>query len=120
MEDNNDFIIKAHIMNPNSITEVAELTSKGTKLEDLVVVSTERDCLSIYKTLFDMVAPKYVLIPDNSIFRRSIRSNRILFEDYFPKEQRNSDYKGKDEFFRKLICFLRMKITKVFRLLNCR
>ncbi|WP_203249332.1 sce7725 family protein [Sporosarcina beigongshangi] len=101
MEDPNNHIIQAHIMNPNSEMEIEEWMRNGVNLEGLLIVNTNRDCLSTYKTLFRESVPNYVLIPDSTTFRRSISANRVLFEDRFLslKEARNADYKDKDEFF---------------------
>lgn len=99
IEEKNDHIIQAHTMNPNSETEIYETLKSGVGLEELLVVNTNRDSLALYKSLFKETVPDYVLIPDNTTFRRSISSNRVLLENRFLKEERNADYKDRDVFF---------------------
>lgn len=67
-----------------------------------VVLCCEYDMLNYYQELFGTIQPQYVIIPDDSPFRRSMRKvvNRIMIDDKFQKQSRNSDYmENDDEFF---------------------
>lgn len=92
-------IVKAHIMKPDSQSQIPDWEAKvGCKREDWLVINSDRDCVDAYQELFRDTAPRYVLIPDR--FRRAFRTNKVLFEDRFEKCDRNSDYqKHEDEFF---------------------
>jgi len=62
-------------------------------------VNINRDFLDKYGEMFK-VSPKYVLIPDESAFKRKVRDNKVLFNDRFQKKSRNVDYQESvDEFF---------------------
>lgn len=66
----------------------------------LLVVNTRRDNLDIYESFFSSSNPRYVLIPDESTFRRRVKENKVLLDDKFEKRARNSDYgENVDEFF---------------------
>ena len=66
----------------------------------LLVVNTSRDNLDIYESFFSSSNPRYVLIPDESTFRRRVKENKVLWDDKFEKRARNSDYgENVDEFF---------------------
>ena len=68
--------------------------------EDMLVIVTDRDWLDRYDRYFSDTPPKYVLIPDERIFRRKIQNNRVLLDDKFIKKERNADYQDTtDEFF---------------------
>lgn len=94
-----DFVIKAHIMNENSDVELKQLESDGQSLGELLVLHIDKNHLTRYQTIFKGMDPLHTMIPDDTLFRRTITSDRILLEDRFPKLVRNSDYKDRDEFF---------------------
>ncbi|MBC1211712.1 sce7725 family protein [Listeria booriae] len=96
--DNNS-IVNAHIMNKNSLREIKAL---GVSKNQLITIfnSKEVNHLATYNTIFSETKPDLSLIPDDSAFRRSVNTNKILFADKFEKKVRNSDYCGvDDEFF---------------------
>lgn len=93
-------IIKSLIMQENAASWLDSLEELNIEKENLLVVNTNRDCLNLYETEFNSSPPRYVLVPDESVFRRKIRSDKILLDDKFEKQARNSDYtKTPDEFF---------------------
>lgn len=70
------------------------------KKEDMLVISTNRDWIWLYEKYFASDCPKFALIPDESAFRRKIRRNKVLLDNKFQKQERNSDYEDvNDEFF---------------------
>lgn len=93
----NKLIIKAHILNKGSRSELAELEEQGFDKKDLLIISNNRDCVDIYPKEFSTLLPRYTLIPDESAFRRKIKRNRVLLDDKFEKQDRNVDYAGVDD-----------------------
>lgn len=70
------------------------------KKQDMLVIATNRDWLWLYEKYFESEYPKFALIPDESVFRRKIRRNKVLLDDKFKKQERNADYQDvTDEFF---------------------
>lgn len=97
---NNDYIIKAHILNKNSIAELNELLLQGFKKESLLTICCNRDCTELYKEKFENSPPRYSLIPNESAFKHKIRKNKVMLSDRFVKQNRNTDYANtEDEFF---------------------
>lgn len=94
---NNELIIKAHILNGSSHSEIARLEEQGFKKRDLLVLCVNRDYLDIYLGEFSTEIPQYTLMPDESVFRRNIRKNRVLLDDKFKKQDRNVDYAVLDD-----------------------
>lgn len=95
-----EYIINAHIMEKNSSTKLKKWESKGVGKGDWLIINNNRDSLSIFEDEFSEIYPRYVLIPDESAFRRKVKRHRVLLDDKFEKRNRNSDYIEKeDEFF---------------------
>ena len=96
-----DEIIKSHIIRKNSTVTLSNWEEKlKVKKTDWYVINTNREYLANYSEIFNEGLPKMSFIPDESIFKRKVRSNRALIVDRFNKCERNSDYaKNIDEFF---------------------
>lgn len=93
-------VLSSHITNENSDFELMKLLEQGIYKNDIILIHNNRDYLSQYADTFDDTAARYNLIPDESVFRRTVRHNRILFNDKFAKKTRNTDYtEDEDEFF---------------------
>lgn len=93
-------IIKSLIMQRNAESLLEYWRQQGINKEDLLVISTNRDYLHLYESAFGTTPPRYVLIPDESAFRRKIRHHKVLLDDKFEKQDRNADYQDvDDEFF---------------------
>jgi hypothetical protein len=88
----NDLIIKAHILNGNSLVELGQLEELGFNKNNLLIISNNRDFVDLYVEEFSSTIPQYTLIPDESVFRRKIKRNRVLLDDKFEKQNRNTDY----------------------------
>ncbi len=98
-KDNN--IIKSVIIQ-NSCRELLHYWGEHNivKKQDMLVIVTNRDWLCLYERYFESEYPKFALMPDESVFRRKIRRNKVLLDDKFKKQERNADYKDvTDEFF---------------------
>lgn len=87
-----DLIIKSHIMKENSTKRLKYWEDQGIKKSEWLIINNDRDYLSIYEKEFESVSPKYVLIPDESAFRRKVKRHRVLLDDKFVKQSRNVDY----------------------------
>ncbi|WP_019914066.1 sce7725 family protein [Paenibacillus sp. HW567] len=96
----NDKIIKGHILNRNSSGELTNLQAEGIKRADVLMICEDRDMLDSYGQEINDNPAKYHFIPDESAFKRKLRTNRVLLDDKFTKQIRNVDYiKSDDEFF---------------------
>ncbi|THF82660.1 sce7725 family protein [Cohnella fermenti] len=94
-----DIIVKAHIAGSRSEDELAELGDPGADRSAMLTIVTDRDCLPLYERLFGAGGGRYNLISADRTIRRTITSNKVLFEDKFNKLEKNADYKDKDELF---------------------
>lgn len=93
-------VLSSHITNENSVFQLMQLLEQGINKNDIILIHNNRDYLSQYADTFDDTAARYNLIPDESVYRRTVRHNRILFNDKFAKKTRNTDYtEDEDEFF---------------------
>ncbi len=96
----NESIVKALIMQRNAEALLEFWDRQGVDKSELLVVNTEREFLDLYEKTFGTIIPKYVLMPDESVFRRKVRHHKVLLDDKFEKQQRNADYQeAEDEFF---------------------
>jgi len=93
----NELIIKAHILNSSSHAELTQLTGQGFDKKNLLIIIDNRDYLDLYSNEFSTVQPRYALVPDESVFRRKIKTNRVLLDDKFEKQNRNTDYSNVDD-----------------------
>lgn len=93
-------VIKSHIFNQNSSTELMELYNQGIKKTELLVIANNREYINEYSKEFFNYPPSYSLIPDERAFKRTVSNNKVLLNDKFIKQERNVDYeKNDDEFF---------------------
>ena len=93
-------IVPAIIMQENSTEVVDSLVRIGKKPEDLMVVLNNRDYLENYRELFDSASPRYTLFPEERSIRRAVLFGKVMLDDKFIRQEKNSDYsKNSDEFF---------------------
>ena len=70
------------------------------EFEKSILICNQPEYIEHYEHITSGISPLYNIIPDRADFRRSIRANRVMCEDHFPKQSRNIDYSGIDtEFF---------------------
>lgn len=97
---NDKSIIKAIIMQENAQALLTDWNNSGVDKTELLIINNDREYLDLYEHEFTGTSPRYVLVPDESAFRRKARHNRVLLDDKFEKQKRNADYgKEEDEFF---------------------
>ncbi|GGJ94023.1 hypothetical protein GCM10007063_15700 [Lentibacillus kapialis] len=89
---NKEHVIRGHILNADSRTEINELSLNGVKPEELLLVHNRSEFIASYQEFFHDNPPTYNLIPYDITFKRKIRTNKVLFADRFPKKARNVDY----------------------------
>lgn len=95
-----DGIIPAVILNDDAEAAVETLCNNGFSKKEILVILNNRNYVADYKDIFGDELPKYTLFPDERQIRRSVSNNKVLFEDKFKKQPKNSDYlKTEDEFF---------------------
>ncbi len=95
-----DSIVKSAIMQSGVKFLLDAWKTQGISNNQMLIVCKDRDYLPVYEERFLQDYPKYTLIPDESAFRRKIKKNRVLVDDRFEKQERNSDYSKKtDEYF---------------------
>ncbi|MCG9967439.1 sce7725 family protein [Pelotomaculum terephthalicicum JT] len=95
----NPRVIKAHQMNPYSSMQLVTLESEGVRKQDIFVLNTNRESLDIYEKEFAVIMPRYTFIPDESVFRRKVRRQRVLIDDKFNKKGKNAEYQETDDEF---------------------
>ncbi|WP_456089576.1 sce7725 family protein [Oribacterium parvum] len=96
----NPCIIKSIIMQKNAKALLNYWEKNNINKSELLVVNTDRDYLDLYEEQFKENTPSYVLMPDESAYRRKVRKNRVLFADKFEKKDRNADYQNSvNDFF---------------------
>lgn len=87
---NNDNVIIAHIINENSKKEIREIREYTTK--EILIINNDINYLNIYDNEILEVNALCTLIPDESLFKRRTKGNKVLLADRFNKKVRNSDY----------------------------
>lgn len=87
-----DNIIDAHFINSRSESYLEKLYKRGRTISDIITICNKEDNIPIYERLFATGKPKFSLIPDESVFRRGIRINRVMMANKFKKLARNTDY----------------------------
>lgn len=93
-------VIKSIIVKNDAVDFIGSDVENKLDKSQLLVINNHEDDLDLYEKEFYNIAPRYVLIPDEGTFRRRVRDNRVLLDDKFKRQNRNSDYsKRDDEFF---------------------
>lgn len=97
----NNNIIKAFLVKNNwkkELENYKELLNLNEK--DIMLICNDVNFVDEVVEKYNNNFPRYNLIPEEKRFRRKITKNKILLEDRFIKEDRNSDYlKNIDDFF---------------------
>jgi hypothetical protein len=94
----NSAIIPSVVCSQTAEHTISELDKNNITANSILAVLNNRDYLAMYQKLFTSIQPKYTLLSDERSMRRTVKSNKVLFEDKFQKQARNADY-PEDEFF---------------------
>ena len=95
----NKTIIKSVIMQKNAKELLYDWKKHNVDFTDLLVINNDHDSLDLYEECFEKETPQYVLVPDETSYRRRIRKNKVLFADRFDKREKNADYKDNEDVF---------------------
>jgi hypothetical protein len=95
----NEAVVKSIIIQKNATSLLEHWSKSDVQKKDLLVIATNRDFLDIYENEFNATNPRYALISDETAFRRRVKRNRVILDDKFEKQSRNSDYQEEDKFF---------------------
>ncbi|MDR0853636.1 MAG: sce7725 family protein [Clostridiales Family XIII bacterium] len=69
-------------------------------LDKIAIIMTDNDMPELYKDLLKMHPALFTLIPDKRAFKRAVFGDRVLLENKFGRQSRNTDYEdNSDEFF---------------------
>lgn len=93
-------IIPAVLVNESFKTTIAKIEEVGFAKNQIIVVFTSEENAALFNDCFKDVDPLFCLGPDKRYFRKLETYNKVLFDDHFIKQAKNSDYlKKDDEFF---------------------
>lgn len=67
--------------------------------DNLGIICNDIDEMDNYEKYFENQSVKYIIMPDESGFKRRIEGNRVILAERFNKKERNSDYIQKDDEF---------------------
>lgn len=96
----NEHVLPTVLMQDNSSEVIESLIATGKKTKELLVILNNRDYLEDYKKLFTSSAPRFTLFSDDRTIRRAISSGKVMLDDKFIRQEKNSDYlNNEDEFF---------------------
>ncbi len=87
-EKNQEHLLFMHLLNEKENPKDFITKYSG----NMGTICTRKDAIPIYTDFFIGEDTKYNLIPDESGFRRKIRTKRVLLDDKFNKQERNFDY----------------------------
>lgn len=95
-----DCVIPAVILNESAESVINNLERINISRSSVLAVFNNREYTDDFIEMFSNMEPKYSMFPDDRKIRRTVKSNKVLFEDKFNKQSKNSDYKkNEDEFF---------------------
>lgn len=93
-------IIPAALVNEAFKNTVDKIEKAGFAKNQIIVVFASEDNVELFNDCFKDVEPLYCLGPDKRFFRKLNINNKVIFDDHFVKQSKNSDYSKKpDEFF---------------------
>ena len=94
-----DAVIPAVLINERASTCLSSLKLlNGIEKNQVLTILDNRDSLNFYNAEFANMAPRFTLFPDERLIRRSVKGDKVLFDDKFNKQPKNADY-PEDEFF---------------------
>lgn len=85
-------IIPAVIFNESAEGTIDALIEKGANPTQVLTILNSQDYVEDYTEIYGNDSPAYVLFPDVRHMRRAVKNNKVLFEDKFNKQAKNSDY----------------------------
>lgn len=95
----NEAVFPVALIN-NDVSKYFDLLkmNNGIDKDHVLSIIDNRDYLDIYSKIYENSIPKFTLFPDERQIRRTVKGDRVLFEDRFSKQIKNANY-PEDEFF---------------------
>ena len=86
-------IIPSIIISTTAANRINDLVEKGIGKDRILTVFDNRDSLSVYIDEFGDTPPKYTLFSsEERQIRRTVKQNKVMFNDWFRKQAKNADY----------------------------
>ncbi|WP_199616959.1 sce7725 family protein [Paenibacillus alkalitolerans] len=81
-------------------THLSSFERQGITKQDIATICINQDAIPHFESVYATDIPRLNFIRDESVYRRRMPNQRVLFEDRFPKRNRNVDYlEQEDESF---------------------
>lgn len=90
-------VLTVHYINSHSRDFISKLSERNLTVSDIITICSNKNAIPYYEALFSGETPRFNFIPDETMFRRRILQNRVMFEDRFQKQNRNTDYADMDD-----------------------
>lgn len=90
----NKYLIETFYVTPDLGSNGVLWENRILQFEKSILICNQPEYVEHYEHITSGISPLYNIIPDRADFRRSIRANRVMCEDHFPKQSRNIDYSG--------------------------
>lgn len=95
---NSEYVIRAILVDSKAKEHLNKLSANGIEPKQVMALCLNRDAISYFDEAFAL-GSLYNVVPYEPAFRR-IRGSRVLIDDKFTKQDRNTDYaRNDDEFF---------------------
>lgn len=94
---NKEGIIDTLCLSRHSEKLIRKFLEGGIAISDIITICDSEDYIPLFEDYLAAGKPKYNLIPDEGVFRRRIRSNRVMMDNKFKKQNRNTDYADLDD-----------------------
>lgn len=78
--------------NANLPAHISSIERQGIKKQDVATICVNQDAIPHFESVYATDIPRLNFIRDESVFRRRMPHQRVLFEDRFPKKNRNVAY----------------------------
>jgi hypothetical protein len=88
----NLYLLKVLYVDANVANTYSRIEHNGVSKTSIATICSNQDAIPYFESQFNSEHPRYNFIPDESIFRRRMPKQKILFEDRFRKKNRNVDY----------------------------
>lgn len=90
-------IIPAVLVNKKFKTTIDEIVKFGFSKEQVIVVFTTEENTLLFNDCYKDGTPLFCMGPDKRFFRKMDIEKKVLFDDHFIKQSKNSDYLKKDD-----------------------
>jgi hypothetical protein len=81
----------------NLSSNLSTLEHQGKSKLDIATICSDLDSIQYLKSIYTSETPRFNFIREASVFRNRLPEKRVLFEDRFPKKNRNVEYMYPDD-----------------------